>query len=47
MGMDGYPQDFTGVMKLINSYITEIKNNKTFRKISRKEQAGVDLTQTQ
>ena len=47
MGMDGYPQDLLGVMKLKNKYITESGNNRKFRKTSEKEQTVVAFTQTQ
>ena len=33
MGMDGYPQDLPGVIKLLNNYITSSGNNKNLRKI--------------
>ena len=32
MGMDGFPQDLAGVMKLINNYITENGNNRNLRR---------------
>ena len=33
MGMDGYPQDLPGFIKLLNSYIVESGNNGYFSKI--------------
>ena len=47
MGMDRYPQDLLGVIKLLNNHIIESGNNRSFRNISRKEQTRVAFTQTQ
>ena len=46
MGLDGHPQDLSGVMKLLNNYKTESGNNINFRNTSRKDHTGVDFTQT-
>ena len=47
MGMEGYPKDLPGVMKLINKYIIETCKNRNFRKNFGKEQTGTALHQIQ
>ena len=47
MGIGRYPQNLPVSMQLLNNYITEIGKNRNFRKISGKEQKGVDFTQIQ